>query len=130
MKLRYYLFLLSVVLTVSCNSDKNKIHEPLADSGRTQRTENLLENLILQGDSGVYMFGHHDDTVYGIGWEADYTNDSTVSLRSDVKSVCGDLPAVLSLILDILNWEMIRISMACHSNVLGKRRSIILIMVV
>ena len=42
------------------------------------------------------MFGHHDDTVYGIGWEADYTNDSTVSLRSDVKSVCGDLPAVLS----------------------------------
>lgn len=96
MKLRHYLFILLAVLIVSCNSDKNKVHEPLADSGRTQRTENLLENLILQGDSGVYMFGHHDDTVYGIGWEADYANDSTVGLRSDVKSVCGDLPAVLS----------------------------------
>ena len=91
---RYYLFLLSAVLILGCNGKQN--HEPLADSGRTERTENLLENLMLQGDSGVYMFGHHDDTVYGIGWEADYANDSTVGLRSDVKSVCGDLPAVLS----------------------------------
>jgi len=96
MKTNKYLFLLSAVLFVSCNSGKNKVHEPLADSGRTQRTENMLENLKLQGGSGLYMFGHHDDTVYGIGWEADYSNDSTVSAKSDVKSVCGDLPAVLS----------------------------------
>ena len=42
------------------------------------------------------MFGHHDATVYGIGWEADYSNDSTIHLRSDVKSVCNDHPALLS----------------------------------
>ncbi len=35
------------------------------------------------------MFGHHDDTNYGIGWEGDEG-------RSDVKSVCGDYPAVIS----------------------------------
>ena len=96
MKSRYSIFILSLVLIAGCNSNKNKVNEPLADSGRTERTENMLGNLKLLGDSGVYMFGHHDDTVYGIGWEADYTNDSTVSARSDVKSVCGDLPAVLS----------------------------------
>lgn len=96
MKSRYSIFILSLVLIAGCNSNKNKVNEPLADSGRTERTENMLGNLKLLGDSGVYMFGHHDDTVYGIGWEADYTNDSTVSARSDVKSVCSDLPAVLS----------------------------------
>lgn len=35
------------------------------------------------------MFGHHDDTNYGIGWEGDEG-------RSDVKSVCGDYPGVIS----------------------------------
>ena len=35
------------------------------------------------------MFGHHDDTVYGIGWEFDEGG-------SDVQKVCGDYPAVIS----------------------------------
>ena len=34
------------------------------------------------------MLGHHDDTVYGIGWEGEEG-------RSDVKA-CGDYPAVIS----------------------------------
>ena len=80
----------------SCGSNQQKPVDPLAESGRTERTENLLANLKALGDSSVYMFGHHDDTVYGIGWEADYQNDSTVGTRSDVKSVCHDLPAILS----------------------------------
>ena len=80
----------------SCGGNSNKVSEPLSESGRTLLTESLLENLKAIGDSTVYMFGHHDDTVYGIGWEADYTNDSTVHHRSDVKSVCNDFPAVLS----------------------------------
>jgi len=80
----------------SCGGNSNKADDPLADSGRTQRTENLLANLKALGDSSVYMFGHHDDTVYGIGWEADYTNDSTIHQRSDVKSICNDYPALLS----------------------------------
>lgn len=108
-----------------CSNHKGSANDPLADSGRTQRTENLLENLIAQGDSGVYMFGHHDDTVYGIGWEADYANDSTVGTKSDVQSVCGDFPAVLSFDLghielgdeknlDGVPFERIRKEAVCH----------------
>lgn len=36
-----------------------------------------------------HVFGHHDDTVYGIGWEFDEGG-------SDVQKVCGDYPAVIS----------------------------------
>ncbi len=66
-----------------------KADDPMATSGRTQRTENLLNNLMAYCDSGIYLFGHHDDTVYGIGWKGD-------SARSDVHSVCNDYPALLS----------------------------------
>lgn len=76
------IFLLAVI---SCG--KKKADDPLADSGRTQRTENLLENLKELPAKG-YMFGHQDATLYGIGWQGD-------SCRSDVKSVCGDFPAVV-----------------------------------
>ncbi|MCD8183208.1 MAG: glycoside hydrolase family 26 protein [Bacteroides sp.] len=57
-------------------------------SKRTDETEKLLTNLKKVSSRGI-MFGHHDDTVYGIGWEGDEG-------RSDVKSVCGDYPAVIS----------------------------------
>ena len=79
----------------SCGGNQHKADDPLADTGRTQRTENLLTNLKALGDSSVWLFGHQDDTVYGVGWEADYTNDSTIHQRSDVKSVCNDYPALL-----------------------------------
>lgn len=58
----------------------------------TKETARLLENLKSVHKKGV-MFGHHDDTNYGIGdgegWEFEEG-------RSDVKSVCGDYPAVIS----------------------------------
>lgn len=70
---------------VSCR--KNKADDPLADTGRTQRTENLLSSLRRIAAQG-YMFGHQDSPMYGIGWVGD-------SARSDVKSVCNDFPAVM-----------------------------------
>ena len=76
-------------LLIAACSNKQNPKEPMAETGRTQRTENLLANLRALCDSAVFMFGHHDDTVYGIGWAFD--ND-----RSDVLSVCGDRPALLS----------------------------------
>jgi len=92
---RIFIILAAALMICAC-SENRKADDPLADSGRTQRTENLLTNLKQLGDSSVYLFGHHDDTVYGIGWVADYSNDSTVHQRSDVKSVCNDFPALLS----------------------------------
>ena len=45
----------------------------------TLETQKLLSNLQTMSSKGI-MFGHHDDTVYGIGWEGDEG-------RSDIKSV-------------------------------------------
>lgn len=54
----------------------------------TPETKALLVGLAEMPQQGI-MFGHHDDPLYGIGWEGDEG-------RSDVKSVCGDYPAVMS----------------------------------
>lgn len=79
------ILILITIFVVACN--KNKADDPLADTGRTQRTENLLTSLKRIAIQG-YMFGHQDSPVYGIGWVGD-------SARSDVKSVCNDFPAVM-----------------------------------
>lgn len=55
---------------------------------RTPEALALLDTLRKIPEKG-FMFGHHDDPVYGIGWDGDKD-------RSDVKSVCGDYPAVMS----------------------------------
>ncbi len=72
--------LLSLSIT-SCQQEVEK-------KTRSSETEALLANLKEMPTIGV-MFGHHDDPLYGIGWEGDED-------RSDVKSVCGDYPAVMS----------------------------------
>ena len=83
---RLILFAIAALAMFSCGK-KDKADDPLAESGRTQRTENLLSNLKKLSAEG-YLVGHQDGTVYGIGWVGD-------SCRSDVQSVCGDFPAVL-----------------------------------
>lgn len=82
---------LPVILAASClmacgPSPKSQKNEEAP--ARTPETENLLANLKKVSACG-FMFGHHDDTNYGIGWEGDEG-------RSDVKSVCGDYPGVIS----------------------------------
>lgn len=72
---------------LSCNNAGKKT--PTDETfKRTKETENLLANLKDIHRQGI-MFGHHDDPLYGIGWEGDEG-------RSDVKSVCGDYPAIMS----------------------------------
>ena len=48
----------------------------------------MLTNLKQLGDSGVYLFGHQDDAVCGVGWSG---NEN----RSDVERVCNDYPALV-----------------------------------
>lgn len=55
---------------------------------KTPETAALLQNLKQSSQRGI-LFGHHDDTAYGIGWEGEKG-------RSDVKSVCGFYPGVIS----------------------------------
>jgi mannan endo-1,4-beta-mannosidase len=83
----YVASILFVTGFASCDSAGKKQKE---NNGfkRTAETGNLLESLRRMPEKG-FMFGHHDDPLYGIGWKGD-------GERSDVKSVCGDYPAVMS----------------------------------
>lgn len=56
---------------------------------KTPEAYSMLEVLKKIPQHKQFMFGHHDDPVYGIGWDGDEN-------RSDVKSVCGDYPAMMS----------------------------------
>lgn len=89
-KLKTITVLLAAGMLAACGSASKKEQTMNEETGatRTQETESLLANLKKTSSKGI-MFGHHDDTVYGIGWEGDEG-------RSDVKSVCGDYPAVIS----------------------------------
>lgn len=89
-KLKTVTVLLAVGMLAACGGTSKKEQTMNEETGttRTQQTERLLANLKDASSRGI-MFGHHDDTVYGIGWEGDEG-------RSDVKSVCGDYPAVIS----------------------------------
>lgn len=87
----------AALLAVSCSQKQQKADDPLADSGRTQRTEHLLSSLHQVAQDGSYLFGHQDDSMYGVGWVGDST-------RSDVNSVCGDFPALMGF--DLGHLEM------------------------
>ncbi len=87
---------------VSCSSAKKVTDmEVKASSLRTVETQHLLRNLQDLPAKG-FMFGHQDDTAYGIGWDGDRD-------RSDVKSVCGDYPAVCG-------WDLGRIELGADKN--------------
>lgn len=69
-------------------------------STRSAEAEALLATLKARTGQGV-MFGHHDDTLYGIGWDGDEG-------RSDVQSVCGDYPAVISFDLGHIEHDSLQ----------------------
>ena len=61
----------------------------LSDPQATAETKALYSNLWAIEQKG-FMFGHHDDLMYGRYW---YGDDG----GSDTKAVCGDYPAVYSV---------------------------------
>ena len=71
--------IIAVVVT-ACSAAKQSEQEKT----KGQRLMERLDTLRQRG----YMFGHQDDSFYGLTWE--YQKDS-----SDVKNVCGDYPAVM-----------------------------------
>ena len=76
-------FLVSVIMLMThCKN------ETVTITTQTAETQLLLSNLKQLSNKG-YMFGQHDATLYGIGWKGEEE-------RSDIKSVCGDYPAVIS----------------------------------
>lgn len=87
-KQKWAVMLLAASIFTACGSSKKEqtVNEENTLT-RTPETERLLAGLKTISSKGI-MFGHQDDTAYGIGWEGDEG-------RSDVKSVCGDYPAVI-----------------------------------
>lgn len=73
-----------IATMAACNNAKEQ-----EVSARTPEALAMLQTLKTLPEKGVFMFGHHDDPVYGIRWDGDEN-------RSDVKSVCGDYPAMMS----------------------------------
>lgn len=95
--MRTTLYIIAATLVIaSCGGNQHKADDPLADSGRTQRTENLLSNLKQLGDSAVYLFGHQDAPVCGMGWTADDNESTATQQHSDIKSICDDYPALVA----------------------------------
>jgi mannan endo-1,4-beta-mannosidase len=95
------ILLSTIVQAMSCGGvekaegvKENEIDEEvseltLCDASATAKTRALYANLWKIQQKG-FMFGHHDDLMYGRYW---YNEPG----RSDTKDVCGDYPAVYSL---------------------------------
>lgn len=70
-------------------ADDESVTLSLADPNATAETKALYSNLWAIRSKG-WMFGHHDDLMYGRKWYGDEGG-------SDTKAVCGDYPGVYSL---------------------------------
>ena len=89
MKNSFKLILGISIVTCLSSACSNSGKNPVVSERKSLEAHTMLERLNAVAQQGKFMFGHHDDPVYGIGWDGD-------SARSDVKSVCGDYPAVMS----------------------------------
>ena len=99
MKTTYHILLLLMVCASSCSrggdpdvkpdDPQEKVTLKMVDENATKETKALYANLWNIQSKG-FMFGHHDDLIYGRDWVSEPG-------RSDVKEVCGDYPAVFSV---------------------------------
>ena len=87
--------------------------------------EGALEKLQKAVSEGKYMYAHQDDLCYGHFWEHPSDIQADPADRSDVKSVCGDYPAVVgfelggiemadSASLDGVSYEFLRKAAEAH----------------
>nr|MCR4569843.1 glycoside hydrolase family 26 protein [Bacteroidales bacterium] len=97
MKVTIFAAVLALPLLWNCGGNKQDPEpvkpEPvtlrLADASATPETKALYANLWSIREKG-WMFGHHDDLMYGRKWYGDEGG-------SDTKAVCGDYPGVYAL---------------------------------
>lgn len=97
-KISFILFSSLILSATACSDDDNgggkkegesgPVTLTLSDPNATAETRALYSNLWAIQSKG-FMFGHHDDLMYGRSWYG-------VEGGSDTKDVCGDYPAVYS----------------------------------
>jgi mannan endo-1,4-beta-mannosidase len=113
---RILLLVLLLPALACCNKPDAPQPEPgettvvltLADPNATAETKALYANLWALRDKG-WMFGHHDDLMYGRKW---YGTEG----GSDTKDVCGDYPGVYGL--DFSTFMDDRVSSSAEENAL------------
>lgn len=97
MKILNGLIYITILALCSC-----VVRHNMVDKNATKQTKSLYVNMIkMQGKS--VMFGHQDDTSYGVGW----MNNSG---ESDVRKVTGEYPAVYG-------WDLGHIETADSLNI-------------
>lgn len=96
--------LLSVIFSAvsSCKSIYNADYEKpeLVDKKLSKSTKILHKKLFFSSKKGIAI-GHQDATSYGLGWKHDQNPEI---IKSDVKKVTGDFPAVFGF--DIGHLEL------------------------
>lgn len=87
-----YTLIIPVIILSSCKPFYNSVYKKplLVDKKVDKRVKKLHKKLFYISKNG-FAIGHQDDTSYGIGWKH---SDSLNIIRSDVKDVSGDFPAV------------------------------------
>jgi len=90
--IRFLPVIVMFIMLSSCSStsgiDYNSIK--VADNDASIQTKKLYLRISEISKKGI-AFGHQDATAYGIGWK---NEDGSSGLRSDIKEVAGDFPAV------------------------------------
>lgn len=112
MKRIYILLLWLAALFCACSREVYNPYPPVqqeakvyVDPDATAQTRNLLDNIDRLSKEGKTMFGHQCSTLYGIGWSGE-------AGRSDIKSICGDYPAVIG-------WDLAEIELGKDVNIDG-----------
>lgn len=97
--------ILSLVLFACTLSLRPVSSAPTVDSSATTETKALFLKLYLLSGSNQTLFGHQDDTFFGVGWTGDAD-------RSDVRETSGSYPAVYG-------WELGALELGGPNNVDG-----------
>ena len=95
----FYSYIITVLILMSNFSVRAQLYNP-CDKQATKETRQLFYSMQRLVGAGA-IFGHHDDTAYGVGWQMEPG-------RSDVKSVTGSYPAMYGWDLAKIEHDSIR----------------------
>ncbi|MDE6186790.1 MAG: glycoside hydrolase family 26 protein [Duncaniella sp.] len=90
----------AVLALVGCGNAKS-VTDDRADDVSATPAQALIAQLDSVSRSGRFYFGHHDDTAYGHTWQ--YADGA-----SDVKSVVGAYPGLMSWDLGLIEVDSVR----------------------